>query len=110
MNTDTESLLIDESLKEARRRVDRLVYERQRREKRSIAMAKEFAALKDYLEIAGDVTLALEKLSEELFQQLLKIVQEKLTIALQEVLDQTIQFKAAADFKRGAATVEFWIE
>src|SRR6478752_6285192 len=103
----TDSRTAPDALADARRRVDRLAYERQRREQRSIAMAKEFAALKDYLDIAGDVTIALEKLNEQLFQELLKIVQEKLTIALQEILDQTIQFKAAADFKRGAATVEF---
>ena len=56
------------------------------------------------------VTLALEQLSEQLFQQLLGTVQEKLTVALQEILEQPIVFKAAADFKRGAATVEFWVE
>lgn len=94
----------------ARRRVDRLKYERERREARSIEMAKEFAALKEYLEVADNVTAALEQLSEQLFQQLLQVVQEKLSIAVQEILDQPIEFKAAADFKRGAATVEFWIE
>jgi ABC-type glutathione transport system ATPase component len=43
-------------------------------------------------------------------QQLLGVVQEKLTIALQEILDQPISFRAEADFKRGSTTVEFWIE
>src|SRR6185369_7470799 len=95
---------------DARRRVDRLKYERERREARSIEMAKEFAALKEYLDVADNVTAALEQLSEQLFQQLLQVVQEKLSIAVQEILDQPIQFKAAADFKRGAATVEFWID
>jgi ABC-type glutathione transport system ATPase component len=108
MSTDVPTLPF--SLIDARRRVERLAYERERREKRSIDMAKEFARLKDYLDIAGDVTQALIQLNEQLFQQLLQVVQEKLTIALQEILDQPIQFKAAADFKRGSATVEFWIE
>jgi ABC-type glutathione transport system ATPase component len=56
------------------------------------------------------VTQALEALNEQLFQKLLGAVQEKLTIALQEILEQPIVVKAEADFKRGAATVEFSIE
>ena len=95
---------------DARRRADRLAYERERRELRSIALAGEFAVLNEYLAIAGDVTFALEQLNQQLFQQLLQVVQEKLTIALQEILDQPLEFKASADFKRGAATVDFWVE
>jgi hypothetical protein len=95
---------------DARRRAERLAYERERREQRSIALAREFAVLNEYLAIAGDVTVALEQLNQQLFQQLLQVVQEKLTIALQEILDQPLEFKAAADFKRGAATVDFWVE
>jgi ABC-type glutathione transport system ATPase component len=95
---------------ELRRRADRLALERERRERRSITLAGEFAALNEYLAIAGDVTLALEQLNQQLFQQLLQVVQEKLTIALQEILDQPLEFKASADFKRGGATVDFWVE
>jgi DNA repair ATPase RecN len=58
----------------------------------------------------GLLTSALEQLSEQLFQQLLGVVQEKLTVALQEILEQPIKFRADADFKRGSATVEFWID
>ena len=98
------------SPQEARRRADRLLDQREARERRSVQMAKEFGELNAYLEVAPQVTSALEKLSQQLFQQLLGTVQEKLTIALQEILEQPIQFKAAADFKRGHATVEFCIE
>lgn len=94
----------------ARRLTDLLLDKRLERERRSIGMANEFAALNAYLDIAGEVTLALEQLGQQLFQQLLGTVQEKLTIALQEILEQPIKFKAVADFKRGAATVEFSIE
>ena len=73
-------------------------------------MAREFAELNAYLELAPEVTAALDQLNQQLFQQLLGTVQEKLTIALQEILEQPIVFKATADFKRGAATVEFCIE
>jgi ABC-type glutathione transport system ATPase component len=95
---------------ELRRRADRLALERERRERRSITLAGEFAALNEYLAIAGDVTQALEQLNQQLFQQLLQVVQEKLTIALQEILEQPLEFKASADFKRGGATVDFWVE
>jgi ABC-type glutathione transport system ATPase component len=98
------------SPQEARRRADRLLDQRENRERRSVQMAKEFAELNAYLAVAPQVTQALEQLSEQLFQQLLGAVQEKLTIALQEILEQPIQFKATPDFKRGQATVEFCIE
>ena len=56
------------------------------------------------------MTAALEQLGDQLFRQLLSVVEDKLTIALQEILEQPIKFRAEADFKRKAATVEFSIE
>lgn len=91
----------------ARRRIDRLQDKRDERVKRSIELNAKFAALNGYLEIADGVSSALKSLSDRLFQQTLDVVQEKLTIALQEILEQPIQFRATADFKRGAAAVEF---
>src|SRR5262245_58235221 len=93
-----------------RRRTDLLLDRRETRERRSRQMAGQFVELNTYLETAPQVTFALEQLSEQLFQQLLGTVQEKMTVALQEILEQPIEFKAAADFKRGAATVTFCIE
>jgi hypothetical protein len=78
--------------------------------RKSQGLAKEFGKLNTYLPVAEKVTIALEQLSEQLFKQLLGLVEEKLSIALQEILDQPIKLRADADFKRGAATVEFWIE
>jgi len=95
---------------EARRRTDRLTDKREDRVRKSRHLASRFDQLNTYLATAEKVTVALEQLSEQLFQQLLGVVQDKLTVALQEILDQPIKFRALADFKRGAATVEFWIE
>lgn len=95
---------------EIRRRTDRLIDRREDRVKDSRRLAQRFDRLNSYLDIAEEVSDALEQLSQQLFQQLLCVVQEKLTVALQEILEQPIQFRADADFKRGAATVEFWIE
>ena len=93
-----------------RRRTDRLVDKREERVQRSISLARSFDTLNRYLAVAEKVTAALELLNEQLFQQLLRTVQDKLTIALQEILEQPIQFCAETDFQRGAATVKFWVE
>jgi ABC-type glutathione transport system ATPase component len=95
---------------ELRRRVDRLLDRRDALQRRSIDLADQFDNLNAYLALAPQVTQALELLNEQLFQKLLGTVQEKLTVALQEILEQPIVVKAAAEFKRGAATVEFSIE
>ena len=47
--------------------------------------------------------------SQKLFEELLGLLQSKLSVALQEVLGQRIEFVAEADFKRGSAVVEFSI-
>jgi ABC-type uncharacterized transport system ATPase subunit len=52
----------------------------------------------------------LETLHTELFANLLETVEEKITLALQEILEQPIQFRADAKFQRNSASVEFWIE
>ena len=107
---DADNAIEARSAADLRRRVDRLIDKREDRNKRSQRLAKEFARVNRYLETADKVTVALEQLSEQLFQQLLGVVQEKLTVALQEILEQPIRFRAEADFKRGAATVEFSVE
>ena len=93
-----------------RRRADRLLHQREEHEKQSLQLAHEFAQLNAYLAIADQVTTALEQLNEQLFRQLLTVVEEKLTIALHEILNQPITLKAVADFQRGAAAVQFHIE
>lgn len=94
----------------ARKRVDRLVAAREQRVRESRRLAKQFEELNRYLELAPKVSEALEKISEQLFQQLLRVVEEKLTIALSEVLEQPIRLRAETGFKHKAASVEFWIE
>ncbi len=67
-------------------------------------------AVRKYLALSARVTEALETLNQQLFRQLLGVIEEKLTIALQEVLEQPIVLKAAVEWKRNAASVDFWIE
>jgi len=111
---DNENLLDDErqtrSPVAVRQRLERLIGRRQEREHQATQTQHRLTELSDYLGIADKVTDALELLSERLFKELLGVVEEKATIALQEIIDQPIRLRADADFKRGSATVDFWIE
>lgn len=66
--------------------------------------------VREYLALSGKVSVALEALNQQLFRKLLDLIEEKLSIALQEVLEQPIVLKAGVDWKRNAASVDFWIE
>jgi ABC-type glutathione transport system ATPase component len=63
-----------------------------------------------YLDVSGRVTTALEKLNEEIFRQEIELVEESLTRALQDVLDQPISLKAEVSWKNNAASVSFEVE
>ena len=95
---------------ESRKTVDRLVWMRDRIQKDLKQTEQRLVAVQDYLGISDQVTDALDSLSQKLFEEVLGLLQQKLTIALQEVLEQPIKFKADASFKRGAASVDFSIE
>jgi hypothetical protein len=95
---------------EARRRLERLKDRREERLKKLLELEEKFQIVDQYLATADGVSAALDALGEQLFQKTLKVVEEKLTIALQEILEQPIRFVATAETKRGAATVEFSVE
>lgn len=93
-----------------RRRFDQLMGRRQERERDAAMTRRRLDELVAYLGIADKVTTALETLSDRLFKDLLRVVEDKASIALQEVLDQPIRLRAEASLKRGSASVDFWIE
>lgn len=93
-----------------RRRVDRLAGMRKEKQTRQAKVRKQLETLEARLELAQPVTEALRSLSEKLFEQELRIVEEKLTIALQDVLEQPVCFRAIPDFRNGSAVVDFSIE
>lgn len=93
-----------------RRRFDQLMGRKQERERDAARAQQRLGELATYLGITDKVTAAFEVLSDRLFKDLLKVVEDKATIALQEVLDQPLRLRADAQFKRGAASVDFWIE
>ncbi|MGE3637373.1 MAG: DNA repair protein [Pirellulales bacterium] len=95
---------------ELRRRANRLIDRRSDRSAEARSLIKLVAECEKHLAIGDKVSVALEQLSQQLFNVVLGVVEEKLSIALQEILEQPIRFRAEADFKRGAATVDFWVE
>jgi ABC-type glutathione transport system ATPase component len=94
----------------ARHRLERLMGRRQDREDQAAKVQASLSKLASYLAISDKVTDALELLNQRLFKELLGVVEEKTTIALQEILEQPLRLRADAEFKRGAASVEFWID
>jgi hypothetical protein len=72
--------------------------------------AEKLRCLGEYLGVAPEVESALKALGEELFGKLTKLIEEKLTLALQEVLSQPICVKVEREFKRGGATMGFHVE
>ena len=92
---------------ELRKTLDRLRWQRQQLQGEFKTTDEKLEQAKTYLELADQVTEALDELSQTLFEQVLGVLQEKLSIAIQEVLDQPVMFRADASFKRGAASLEF---
>jgi DNA repair exonuclease SbcCD ATPase subunit len=93
-----------------RKRVDQLSYQLEDVKHRLASNQKQMDRLKAYLVTAEKVSSALETLNQELFSKLLKTVEEKITIALQEILEQPISFHSEVGFTRNSASVDFWIE
>lgn len=93
-----------------RRQLDRLQWHKEQAESTLRQLDEELDTLQEFLGISGQVTTALDALSQKLFEEVLGKLEQKLSIALHEVLEQPILFKANASFKRGAANVEFSIE
>lgn len=95
---------------EIRKRVDKLTWHRDELLEKAKRTAVRLKELEQHLAIADEVTDALEQLSQELFEKVLGVLEEKLSIAIEEVLDQPIRFKSQAAFKSGAAHVSFSVE
>lgn len=93
-----------------RRRLNEFSFARQEALREFAANSIELDRLAKYQQTAEKVSAALEKLNQDLFSSLLGTVQEKITIALQEILEQPITFHAKAGFSRNSASVEFWVE
>lgn len=93
-----------------RRRLEQLAGARKTLQaRRDLALTRQTQAL-EFLAIAEKVANQLDKLSEELFGQTVRLLEEKLSLALAEVLEQPLQFKATCGYKRNSATISFHVE
>ena len=93
-----------------RRKLDRLVWRLEQDRERLKQVVKQRDELAAYLAVSDQVTDALDVLSQKLFEEVLGALENHLTIAIQEVLEQPIKFQAQASFKRGTANVDFSID
>ena len=93
-----------------RKRLDRLSWQRDDLTLKAKRVAARLKVLDSHLEIAAEVSEALEHLGQELFEEVLGLMEEKLSRAIEEVLDQPIRFKSEATFKGGTAHVNFSVE
>jgi ABC-type branched-subunit amino acid transport system ATPase component len=96
-------------LDDIKRRIDQLSFRRDDLLARKAENDRTIEGLKRYLVTAEKVSSALEILNRELFSNLLKTVEEKISIALQEILEQPISFHSEVGFQRNSSTVEFSI-
>jgi len=90
--------------------LERLAAIRATEQRQLDAMTTELEEVRRRIGLAASVSAALEALSEQLFKELLDVIQAKLSIALQEVLEQDIQLVASAGWRNNRASVDFHIE
>lgn len=73
-------------------------------------LQKQSSKIANYLAIAPAVESRLQNLSDQLFGQLVAALEQNITVALQEVLEQPLEFKAERSIKRGTLCLEFYVE
>jgi DNA repair exonuclease SbcCD ATPase subunit len=93
-----------------RDRVKQLSWERDHFLKSQKMLSASCEEIDGYLRIADDVTAALETLSSALFKELVGALEDKLTVALQDIIEQPIAFRATPKSQRNATVLEFSIE
>ena len=97
-------------LESLRNRLHRIEGKRDELTAQQADLEKKLASVNGFLSIAESVTAALEQLGNDIFKRQLTLIENTMTKALQEVLEQPIVFKTHCTFKRDAASVEFLIE
>ena len=91
-------------------KLEKLKWQFESNQKTIAKLDGEIVDIESFLSVADRTTGALEILSQSLFEEVLGVLESKLTIAIQEVLGQPIKFKSTPNFKRGAAAVSFSID
>src|SRR5262245_49705533 len=111
MNTSVgPSPILARSPSQARAKLGQLEGKRELIAQNRVRKPAELQTLTAYLASTDAVETALDTLSEQLFGQVVTILEVQLTKALQEVLDQALKLKVSRDNKRGVATMSFHVE
>lgn len=97
-------------LQSFRERVHALKGEKTLLEEQIQQLNQDIASLGGYLAINEDVERALDQLSELLLGSVARVLEEQLTVAVQEVLQQPVALKVDRAFRRGVMTMDFSIE
>ena len=112
-STQTSPNTIDprgaDALAKLSKRAQGLLGQQQELSRAQDLVAAELAKVDEFLAISDDVTDALESLSNDVFQRQLSDIENAITKALQDVLEQPIVFQAEASFKNNATNVDFSI-
>ena len=110
MKTDPKAQQPQNSLNHLQTRLVKLTAFREQTEKDLKEVRGELEKTQRFIGVADKVTDALEILSEKLFQNLLRVIEAQLTMAVQEVLEQPIELKSVVDWKRNSIAVDFHME
>src|SRR4051812_32574737 len=95
----------------AKLRLARLLSHQEKLARDVEAKRREIEQIDGYLALAPQVEAALDKLSEAMFGTLTRVIEEQLSVALREVLEQSdLALKVERKFLRGGATMSFHIE
>jgi predicted ATPase len=98
------------SLTDLRRRVSSLEGQKALHEKRKRDLDAEREATQEYLDLSGEIDKTLKALTDNLLGMQAKVIENHLTLALQEVLEQPVRLVTERDVKRGRMNLLFAIE
>lgn len=107
---NNESSQNEKALGDFKTRAVKLVAFREQNEKELKETRSRLQDAIRFIGLGDQVTSALEILSEQLFQNLLKVIETQLTLAVQEVLEQPVELKSTVDWKRNSIAVDFHME
>ena len=86
-----------------------LAWQQTQLEKQQSTTEAALEKIEAYLGISNEVTAALEELSSKLFNELVGTLESKLSMALQDILEQPLEFRAIPKTARKSTVLEFAI-
>jgi DNA repair exonuclease SbcCD ATPase subunit len=101
---------VSHALPDLRRRSDRLAARAEEAERRRARLRGREREVAEVLRLAPEVEQALDELSGALFAEVVKVLEEALSLALRDVLGLPLDLKVEQEWKRGMATMSFHIE